>query len=148
MIRIICVGNLKEKYLSEACNEYLKRISKYEKIEIVELKENNNPNIQTALEEERKDIEKHIKGYSILLAIKGEQLTSVQLSNKIEEIMLNGNSSISFIIGSSCGTSPNLICDYKLSFSKMTFPHQLTRVILLEQIYRAFSILHNTPYHK
>ena len=126
MIYIVCVGNLKEKYLVDACNEYLKRLSRFDKVEI----------------------NKHLKGYVIKLAIKGKMLSSEQLALKIEDIKANRNNDISFIIGSSHGIDESVKSDYDLSISNMTFPHQLTRVILLEQIYRSYSILNKTPYHK
>lgn len=148
MIRIVCVGNLKEKYLVDACKEYSKRISKFSKIEIVELKESTlEPNL-LALKEEAKEINKHAKGYIILLAIKGKQLSSEAFANKIQDILLSGQSDITFIIGSSCGLDQSVVSHFQLSFSSMTFPHQLSRVILLEQVYRAFSILNHGKYHK
>ena len=148
MIYIVCVGNLKEKYLSDACKEYLKRISRYHKVEVVELKESTLSPYYLALKEEAKEISKHLKGYVIKMAINGNQLSSEKLSEKIQQIQLQGNSNITFVIGSSHGLDESIISSYDLSISKMTFPHQLTRVILLEQIYRAFCIINNTPYHK
>ena len=148
MIRIVCVGNLKEKFLKEAANEYLKRISKYSKIEVIEIKESTLQPFVIALKEEEKEIIKNCKGYVIALAIKGEMLDSVELAHKIEKIRLNGFSDITFLIGSSHGLSATIPYDFTLSFSKMTFPHQLSRILLLEQIYRSFSILHHTQYHK
>lgn len=148
MIRIVCVGNLKEKYLKDAEAEYLKRISKYNKVEIIEIKESTNKNISLQLKEEALEINKHLKGYTIKLAILGEQLDSVNFANKINQITLNGYSDITFIIGSSNGLDESIKTNYDLSFSKMTFTHQMSRIILLEQIYRAYSILNNTKYHK
>ena len=148
MIYIVCVGNLKEKYLSEACNEYLKRTSRYQKVEIVELKESTLSPYTVALKEEAKEITKHLKGYVIKMAIKGKQLSSEELADKIENIKLSGYSDITLVIGSSHGIDESIKAHFDLSISKMTFPHQLTRVILLEQIYRAFSIINHTPYHK
>ncbi len=148
MIYLVCVGNLKEKYLVDACNEYLKRIQKYSKIEIIECKESNLNPYPLALKAEAADIEKRLKGYVIKLAIEGKSVSSEQLAEKIETITLNGYSDITFIIGSSHGLDSQIKADFELSISKMTFPHQLTRLILLEQIYRAFSILNHTPYHK
>lgn len=101
-----------------------------------------------ALKEEAKEIVKYCKGYVIQLAILGKMLDSIQLSQKIEEIQSSGTSDITFIIGSSYGLSENIFHHFSLSLSKMTFPHQLTRILLLEQIYRAFSILNHTQYHK
>ncbi len=148
MIYLVCVGNLKEKYLVDACHEYLKRIQKYSKIEIIECKESNLNPYPLALKAEAADIEKRLKGYVIKLAIEGKSVSSEQLAEKIETITLNGYSDITFIIGSSHGLDSQIKADFELSISKMTFPHQLTRLILLEQIYRAFSILNHTPYHK
>lgn len=148
MINIICVGNLKEKYLLDANNEYLKRISRYQKIEIIELKESLLTPYSVALKEEAKEINKHLKGYVIKMAINGKQLASEELASKIEQIKINGYSDITFIIGSSHGLDESVKANYDLSISKMTFPHQLTRIILLEQIYRAFCIINHTPYHK
>lgn len=143
MIRIICVGKLKEKYLVDACLEYTKRISKYSKIEIIELKDSN-------IKEEKDNILKYInKDYIITLEIEGDMVDSPTLAKKIDNIFLN-NSNITFIIGGSDGLHDNIkkISNYKLSFSKLTFPHQLFRVMLLEQIYRSFKILNNETYHK
>ena len=148
MIYIVCVGNLKEKYLSEACNEYLKRINRYEKIEIVELKESLLTPYNVALKAEANEINKYLKGYVIKMAIKGKQLSSEELASKLENVKLSGNSDITFVIGSSHGLDESVKSNFDLSISKMTFPHQLTRVILLEQIYRALSILNHSPYHK
>ena len=143
MIRIICVGKLKEKYLVDACLEYTKRISKYSKIEIIELKDSN-------IKEEKDNILKYInKAYIITLEIEGDMVDSPTLAKKIDNIFLN-NSNITFIIGGSDGLHDDIkkISNYKLSFSKLTFPHQLFRVMLLEQIYRSFKILNNETYHK
>ena len=148
MISIVCVGNLKEKYLLDANNEYLKRINRYQKIEVIELKESMLTPFTIALKEEAKEINKHLKGYVIKMAINGKQLSSEDLAKKVENIKLNGNSDITFVIGSSHGLDDSIKSDFDLSISKMTFPHQLTRIILLEQIYRAFSIINHTPYHK
>ena len=148
MIYIVCVGNLKEKYLSEACNEYLKRINRYEKIEIVELKESLLTPYNVALKAEANEISKYLKGYVIKMAIKGKQLSSEELASKLENVKLSGNSDITFVIGSSHGLDDSVKSNFDLSISKMTFPHQLTRVILLEQVYRALSILNHSPYHK
>lgn len=148
MIYIVCVGNLKEKYLSEACNEYLKRINRYEKIEIVELKESLLTPYNVALKAEANEINKYLKGYVIKMAIKGKQLSSEELASKLENVKLSGNSDITFVIGSSHGLDDSVKSNFDLSISKMTFPHQLTRVILLEQVYRALSILNHSPYHK
>lgn len=148
MIYIVCVGNLKEKYLTDACNEYIKRISRYNKIEVIELKESTLTPSNVSLKAEAVEIKKHLKGFIIKMAIKGKQLSSEELAQKVENITLNGFSDITFVIGSSCGLDESVPSSFDLSISKMTFPHQLTRVILLEQIYRALSILNHSPYHK
>ena len=143
MIKIICVGKLKEKYLVDACLEYVKRISKYTKIEIIELKDSN-------IKEERDNILKYInKEFIITLEIEGEMLDSPTLSKKIDNIFLT-NSNITFIVGGSDGLHDDIkkLSNFKLSFSRLTFPHQLFRVMLLEQIYRSFKILNNETYHK
>ena len=129
MIYIVCVGNLKEKYLTEACNEYIKRITRYSKIEVIELKESMATPYTVALKNEAVEIKKHLKGFVIKIAV-------------------SGNSDITFVIGSSHGLDESIQANLDLSISKMTFPHQLTRVILLEQIYRALSINNHSPYHK
>ena len=144
MIKIITVGKIKENYLKEAINDYQKRINKYHKLEIIEIEDDNIIN-------EKDRILKHInkKDYLIALDIQGIELTSIELSKKIDNIFIN-NSNITFIIGGSNGIHDSIknIVNYKLSFSKMTFPHQLFRLILLEQIYRSFKILNNESYHK
>ena len=145
MIKIICLGKIKEKYINDLINDYKERISKYHKIEIIELKDTNN------LKEEKNDILKHIgtNDYVIALDIEGKQLDSVELAKTIDKIFLN-NSTITFIIGSSYGLHKDLKekANLRLSFSSMTFPHGLFRGILLEQIYRSFKILNNETYHK
>jgi len=143
MIKVICVGKLKEKYLVDAVLEYSKRISKYTKLEIIELKDSNINN-------EKDEILKHInKDYVITLEIEGNSITSVDLAKKIDNIFIS-NPNICFIIGGSDGLHEDVkkISNYKLSFSSLTFPHQLFRVMLLEQIYRSFKILNNETYHK
>ena len=144
MIKIICVGKIKEQYLKDAIFEYKKRISKYHKIEITELQD-------TTIEEEGSSILKVIndKDYIITLEIDGKMIDSVMFSKKIEMLFIK-NPNITFIIGGSDGLSDKVKnkSNLKLSFSKMTFPHQLFRVILLEQIYRAFKIMKNETYHK
>lgn len=151
MIKIICIGKLKEKYLKEAEQEYLKRINKYIKIEIIELEDEKDDNIQNALSKEKDKILKHIKPKDniVLLDINGKELNSIELSNYIDkEITYNNN--IVFLIGSSNGLSKEIkkLTSKKLSFSKLTFPHQLFRILLLEQIYRSYKILNNESYHK
>lgn len=147
MIKIICVGKIKEKFLEEAINEYLKRIKKYTKLEVIELKDYD----YNSKEKEAELILKHIneKDFNITLEIDGQNLSSEELSNLIENKMIN-STNITFIIGGSEGLSDKVkkISNYSLSFSKMTFPHQLFRVILLEQIYRSFKIIKNESYHK
>ncbi len=150
MIKIITVGKIKEKYLKDGINEYLKRMQKYTKIEIIELQDEDFDINKTLLKEKEK-IEKYIKerDYVVTLEIDGEELSSIELSKKIDNIMLN-NSDIAFIIGGSYGLHDDIKkrSNFALSFSKMTFPHQLFRLILLEQIYRSFKILNNETYHK
>ena len=151
MIKIITVGSIKEKYLKDAIEEYTKRISKYTNIEIIEVKDEGlvEPNKSLQLEEEK--ILKHIndKDYIITLEIEGKELSSTELASTLDKITLE-SSTITFIIGGSYGLSDNIKEKAKLhlSFSKMTFPHQLFRVLLLEQIYRAFKINNNESYHK
>lgn len=157
-IQIICIGKLKEKYWVDAIAEYSKRLSRYCNLEIVELKESRLPDKASEAEEnivkidEGKSILKAIKDgtYVITLEILGKSLTSPQLAEKIEELSLDGKSNIAFVIGGSLGLSEEVSkrADYKLSFSKMTFPHQMMRVILMEQIYRSFKIIKHETYHK
>lgn len=151
MIKIICVGKIKEKYLNDAVEEYKKRLSKYTKLEIIEVNDIDNPNKDIVLLKEKELIEKHIndKDYVITLEIEGNMIDSLEFANKINEIF-NTNSNITFIVGGSYGLHNDIKdrSNYKLSFSKFTFPHQLFRVILLEQLYRAFKINSNEAYHK
>ena len=151
MIKIICVGKLKEKYLKDACCEYLKRLSKYTKIEIIEVADSNIDNEVISLEKERDLILKNIKekDYVITLEIEGTELSSVEFSSKLDKIMIS-NSNIVFIIGGSYGIHSEIKSrsNFKFSFSKMTFPHQLFRVMLLEQLFRSYKILNNERYHK
>jgi len=150
VIKIICVGKIKEDFFKEALNEYKKRISKYTKIEIIELNDVSY-DIKKTLKEEFNNIIKvyNKNDYNILLDIDGYELDSIAFSKKIDDT-LRINSNITFIIGGSYGVLSDLkeMCDYRLSFSKMTFPHQLFRVVLLEQIYRAFKIINHEEYHK
>lgn len=145
MIKIICLGKIKEQYLTDMISDYEKRISKYHKLNIIELKDTNN------LEEEKDNINKYISNqdYVIALDINGKQYDSVELS-KIIDTTFNHNSTITFIIGSSEGLHQSIKdnANMLLSFSKMTFPHGMFRAILLEQIYRSFKILNNEKYHK
>ena len=152
-INVISVGNIKEKYLQELISDYKKRISKYAQIELTELKDESNKineNVVKEIEGER--ILSSIKEgyYMILLDLKGNMLNSVELSKKIDEISTYYSSKIAFVIGGSFGVSDAVKkrANYMLSFSKMTFPHQLAKGMLLEQIYRSFKILHNETYHK
>ena len=147
-MKIICVGKIKEKFFKDAIDEYLKRLSKYTKIDLIEVDDISNGDI---LKRESEWIFKHIndKDYVITLEIEGNNLSSVEFAKKIEDTMIV-NSNITFIIGGSLGLDQSIKnrSNYKLSFSKMTFPHQLFRVILLEQIYRSFKIINNETYHK
>lgn len=152
MIRVVCVGKEKELYYIQAAQDYLKRIKKYSKIEIIQLPEyklydTNATNIQKALEAEAKLIQPNLKGTIAVLDSAGEQLTSEEFASFIQA---NLSPDITFVIGSSIGLSEQVKQNSKktISFGKMTYPHRLMRVILLEQIYRAFSIINNTPYHK
>lgn len=151
MIKIICIGKIKESYLNDALKEYLKRLQKYTKVEIIELLDQDYPNINTVLEKERDLILKklNIKDYIVTLEIDGKQYDSISFAKKIEEIQIH-NSNITFIIGGSYGLHDDIknMSQIKLSFSKMTFPHQLFRVMLLEQIYRSYKIINNETYHK
>lgn len=151
MIKIICVGKIKEDYLNKGIDEYKKRISKYHNIEIYELQDEGLRDKQTTLKKEKEKILKIInsKDYLIVLDINGKELNSIQLAKKIDEIFIS-NSNITFIIGGSYGIDDSIkdLANLKLSFSKLTFPHQLFRIILLEQIYRAFKINNNEEYHK
>ncbi len=151
MIKIIAIGNIKEKYLKEAIAEYQKRLKKYTNLEIIELKDEGYVEEQKAIALEGEKIKRHIseKDYLITLEIEGQQLDSVEFSKKIEKIQIE-NSNIVFIIGGSYGLSKEVkdMSKLHLSVSKMTFPHQLFRLILLEQIYRAYKIINNESYHK
>lgn len=157
-ITILCVGKIKEKYFIDAIKEYSKRLSKYVNLEIIEVSDEKTPdNASETVEKQIKEKEgerllKYIKDnqYVITLEIAGKQLDSVELSNHINKLGIDGKSNICFVIGGSLGLDDRIKkrADFKLSFSKMTFPHQLMRVVLLEQIYRAYRIIHNEPYHK
>ena len=151
MIKIITVGSIKEQYLKDAIEEYKKRLSKYTNIEIIEVKDEGLVEVKKALLLEEETILKHIndKDYIITLEIEGKEPTSLEFAEKLDKIRLEA-SNIVFIIGGSYGLSDNIKnkSRWHLSFSKLTFPHQLFRVILLEQIYRAFKINNNESYHK
>lgn len=158
-INLITVGKLKEKYWRDAAAEYAKRLSAFCKLDIIELNESrlsDNPSEKeklSALDNEAESMAKYIDGsntYNIAMCIEGKIISSEELSAKIEDCGTNGFSTINFIIGSSFGIAQSVKqkCDFKLSMSKMTFPHQLARIMLLEQIYRGFQISNHTKYHK
>ncbi len=156
-INIICVGKIKENYLKDAIGEYSKRLSKYCNLNIIELPDEKLPsqlsqkNIDEVKNIEGNKILSHIKkdSYTICLDLKGKQFSSEEFSAKIDSIALNFNSSINFIIGGTLGLSKDVLdkANEKICFSKMTFPHQLIRVFLLEQLFRAFKISNNETYH-
>lgn len=157
-ITVLCVGKIKEKFYTQAIEEYSKRLSRYCKMDIIEVPDEKTPDnageqVNNAIKnKEGERILANIRqdDYVIALAIEGKMLDSVELSQYIEKLGIEGKSSIVFVIGGSLGLSKEVLdrADYKLSFSKMTFPHQLMRVILLEQVYRAYRIMTNQPYHK
>ena len=157
-ISIIAVGKLKEKYLKQAIDEYSKRLSRYCKLEIIELPDEKTPDNASEKEEQQiKEKEGRLilskikdNSYVIAMDLKGKQITSEEFASFISNCGVTGNSNIVFIIGGSLGLSEGVIkrANYKLCFSKMTFPHQLFRVMLLEQVYRGFRIINNEPYHK
>lgn len=157
-ITLITLGKIKEKYLKDAIAEYSKRLSRYCKLEIVEVADEKTPdNASDTVEDAIRDKEgerilKYIKedAYVITLEIAGKMLTSEEMAEKIDKLGVQGTSHIIFIIGGSIGLGREILkrSDYALSFSKMTFPHQLMRVILLEQIYRSYRIINHEPYHK
>lgn len=157
-VSLICVGKLKEKYLTMGIEEYKKRLGRYCSLDIIQLTDEKTPdNASPAMEEsiKRKEGDRILKAlrddsYCIALAISGNMLSSEGLADQMEKLFVTGKSHISFVIGGSLGLSEEVLkrADYQLSFSKMTFPHQLMRLILVEQIYRAYRIIHNEPYHK
>lgn len=157
-ITLITVGKIKEKYLKDAIAEYSKRLSRYCKLEIIEVADEKTPDhasesVEDAIRsKEAERIQKYIKedAHVITLEIGGKQLASEELAEKIDKLGIQGVSHIIFIIGGSIGLGREVLprSDYALSFSKMTFPHQLMRVILLEQIYRSYRIINGEPYHK
>lgn len=155
-INLIAVGKLKENYLRSACAEYIKRLSRYCTFELHELDEcrlSDSPSekeIISALKKEGEQIKRFARGFIIPLCIEGKQLTSPALSSKISDAAVSGHSTITFIIGSSFGLDGEIkaMGDLRLSMSPMTFPHQLARVMLLEQIYRSFQIAGGGKYHK
>ncbi len=151
MIKIICLGKIKEQYWRDAIDEYQKRLSKYTTIQIIELPDEKTDDKIVALRLEKERVLKKInpKDYIVLLDIQGEEYSSVEFAKKLDSIF-NINSNITFIIGSSYGVDDDIkkVANLRISFSKMTFAHQMFRVILLEQIYRAFKINNNETYHK
>ena len=157
-ITVLCVGKVKEKFFTDAIKEYSKRLSRYCKLEIVEVADEKTPDGASELVvsqikgKEAERMEKYLpdSAYVIALAIEGKKLTSEKLAEKIDSLGISGTSHLVFLIGGSLGMSDRLLkrADYLLSFSDMTFPHQLMRVILLEQIYRSYRIIHGEPYHK
>lgn len=157
-ITIICVGKVKEKFFADAIKEYSKRLSRYCKLEIREVEDEKTPEgasdtvVQQIKDKEGERVERMIpeNAYVIALAIEGKKLTSEKMARKIRDLGIAGKSHVVFLIGGSLGMSDQLLsgADYLLSFSDMTFPHQLMRVILLEQIYRSFRIINGEPYHK
>ena len=157
-ITIITVGKIKEKYLRDAIAEYSKRLNKYCKLDILEVADEKTPDHASAIVEdqirdkEAERIQKYLKddAYVITLEIGGKMLDSVEFSQKLEQLGIQGKSHIIFVIGGSIGLGNEILkrSDFAISFSKMTFPHQLMRVILLEQIYRSYRIMNHEPYHK
>ena len=157
-ITVISVGKIKEKYFTDAIAEYAKRLSRYCKLEIIEVPDEKTPDgASEALENQIKEKEGERilakvpdSAHVVALAIEGKQLDSEELADKMEKWNVSGISHLVFIIGGSLGLTPKVLnrADFKLSFSKLTFPHQLMRVVLLEQIYRSFRIRNNEPYHK
>ena len=157
-ITILCVGKQKEKFMRDAVNEYTKRLSRYVKLEVIEVADEKTPDHASLKEEElirEKEGERllrHIKGddHVIALAITGVQYDSIAFSRRLDWFGMSGKGHVVFVIGGSLGLSEQVLgrADEELSFSKMTFPHQLMRVILLEQIYRAYRIIRGEPYHK
>ena len=149
-INIVCVGNLKEKFSQDSAQEYIKRLSAFCKLSVVELKEQNNlTDERLIVQKESEDILKHLKGHVVLCDISGRQVSSEDFSALIQKISLQ-NSCITFVIGGSYGVGQNVreAATERISFSKMTFPHNLFRIMLLEQIYRAFTISAGKSYHK
>lgn len=157
-ITILTVGKIKEKFYRQAVEEFEKRLSRYCKLEIIEVADEKTPDRASQAEElmvkekEGQRLLKYFRGDAFIcaLAIEGKMLNSVELSERIESLGISGTSHLIFVIGGSLGLSEQVLkrADFLLSFSKMTFPHQLMRVILLEQIYRSYRILSNQPYHK
>ena len=157
-ITIVCVGKIKEKYFTGAIEEYAKRLGRYCSLTVTEVADEKTPDgasdlvVSQIKDKEAERMEKYLpdSAYVIALAIEGKKLTSEKLAEKIDTLGITGTSHLVFLIGGSLGMSDRLLkrADYLLSFSDMTFPHQLMRVILLEQIYRSYRIIHGEPYHK
>ena len=157
-ISVVCVGKVKEKFYRDAIDEFSKRLSRYCKLEIIEVADEKTPDqaseteVKLIKDKEGDRILNSIKddAYVICLCIDGKSLSSEELAEKMEQITIQGSSHICFVIGGSLGLADSVVkrADFKLSFSKMTFPHQLMRVILLEQVYRAYRIINHEPYHK
>lgn len=151
MIKLICVGKIKEKYFQDAIEEYKKRLKKYVNFEIIEVPDTKTDDSKVAIKKEKEQIERHIseKDYIVSLAIEGKELTSIEFADFIDNTQ-SAYSNITFIIGGSCGLAEEikLKSNKLLSFSKQTFPHQLFRVMFLEQLYRAYKIKNNETYHK
>ena len=157
-IEILCVGRLREKFYQDAAEEYLKRLSRYAKVRVLEVEEaKKGEKISPAGEEiiRGREAEKLLKlvrpgAYVVTLEISGKELSSEELAREISRLMVGGTDTVQFVIGGAIGLGKEIIrrADYHLSFSRMTFPHQLMRVILLEQVYRSFRIINSEPYHK
>lgn len=154
-VNLVCVGKIKEKYLNDAVNEYIKRLQRFCDFQIAECPEfavKNQSNAEILIETQKESVKmlENVKGTVVLTAIDGKNISSEELSQYIKDKMVSGCSEISFIIGGSNGVSDDVKkrADLKISFGRVTYPHQLMRVILCEQIYRAFTIINNLPYHK
>lgn len=151
MIKIICVGKIKEKFYRDAILEYQKRLSKYTKLELIEVPDSSFSNPELNRQKEKEQILKHIKPkeYIITMEIEGKEYDSIGLARRIDQVF-QSNSTITFIIGGSDGLDDEIKCmkNESISFSQLTFPHQLFRILLLEQIYRTYKINHNESYHK
>ena len=154
-VNIVCVGKIKEKYIKDGIDEYAKRLSRFCKFQIIEVNEElcldpNAKNIQLVKNAEGERIIAKLKGYSIALDLKGKTLTSEQISQKISSLKQSGISTVNFVIGGSFGLSQEVIdkCDFSICFGAITYPHQLIRLVLSEQIYRAFMIEEGSSYHK
>lgn len=157
-ITVLCVGKIKEKFFTQAIDEYAKRLSRYCKLEIIEVPDEKTPEdasdvvVEKIKDKEGERLLSHVKegSYVIALAIEGKEMSSEALAAKLEKLGVEGTSHIVFVIGGSLGLAKAVLkrADFKLSFSPMTFPHQLMRVVLLEQVYRSYRIINGEPYHK